>query len=262
MEENVNRELFNKGLPKWPALVVRGKTVTQDQAKEIIIKTSGFTFICNDKEWESKINKIIYGIEESTFGSLDKKLCEKYGIKENDWNSVWDLKSKLESAYAPIRDLNYLSNSRIASSWIGGPHGWCNWNGKIGCSNYNIGKWPSVEEVYNEWVAIAEEFKFLELKCQLMDSEAGENESPKPVVEFEIKNGKVSLYEPGEILDYPAFGTDDVVLRLTNPLAERGCSESTLIEAFNFVKAKVEVDSKIKKGEIWISPNEEISGIN
>ena len=52
-------------------------------------------------------------------------------------------------------ELEYLSNHRIVSSWIGGPHGWCNWEGNIGCNNYNIGKHPSCKEVYNEWIKMS-----------------------------------------------------------------------------------------------------------
>jgi 5-methylcytosine-specific restriction endonuclease McrA len=34
------QEFFNLGLPKWPALLVTGKAVTEDQAMEILIRTS------------------------------------------------------------------------------------------------------------------------------------------------------------------------------------------------------------------------------
>jgi hypothetical protein len=244
-------ELFSKGLPKWPALVVKGKPVTEDQAKEIIVRTDGFCFSCNDREWEKEINEIIYGVRGSTFGDLEKSLKERHNIDEKDWSGYYDVKDTYTKKYSVLGGLNYITNSRIASSWIGGPHGWCAWNGRIGCSNYNIGKWPSVESVYNEWVIIAEAFPFLELKCQLMDSEAGENEEPKPVVEYEIKNGKVKIYEPKDILDYPVFGSEDMIRRFTDPHAERGCSSKTLKEAFEFVAKKMEVDKQIEKKEIW-----------
>jgi hypothetical protein len=84
-----------------------------------------------------------------------------------------------------------------------------------------------------------------------MDSEAGENEEPKPVVEYEIKNGKVKIYEPKDILDYPVFGSEDMIRRFTDPHAERGCSSKTLKEAFEFVAKKMEVDKQIEKKEIW-----------
>ena len=257
----MNTELFNKGLPKWPALVVKGKPVTPDQAKEIIVRTDGFYFSCNDREWEKEINDIIYGIREGNYSEkFDAELKKRHGLQEKDWNGLFSAKDSYLSKYKPVSDINYLNNHRIASSWIGGPHGWCSWNGRIGCSNYNIGKWPSIEEVYREWVSIAVEFPFLELKCQLMNSEAGEDENPIPVVEFEVKGGKVDMYEPKEILDYPVFGTEDIVVRFSDPNAERGCSLQTLKEAFKFVEEKIKVDEQIKNG-IWISPEEKTEGV-
>jgi len=250
----MSTELFNKGLPKWPALVVKGKPVTQDQAKEILVRTSSFYFSCNDREWEKIINKIIYGIDEDC-SDLGKKLAKKHGVDEKDWNRISQIKDEYQEAFKPLSGLNFLTNHRISSSWIGGPHGWCSWNGKIGCSNYNIGKWPNVEDVYGEWEIIAKEFPFLNLKCQLMNSEAGEDSNPIPVVEFEIKKGKVKIYEPGEILEYPVFGSDDMIARFTNPYAERGCSKETLADALEFVKKKIIVDENIQKGEIWIDPS-------
>ena len=247
-------ELFNKGLPKWPALVVKGKPVTEDQAKEIIIRTDSFYFGCNDRAWEAEINSMVYGDgagNARNVNDLDDYLRKKHNIDEKNWTAYYEAKDSYSKKYGVLEDLNLLHNSRIASSWIGGPHGWCAWNGRIGCSNYNIGKWPLVEAVYNEWVIIAEAFPFLELKCQLMESEAGENEEPKPVVEYEIKNGKVKIYEPKDILDYPVFGSEDMIRRFADPHAERGCSSKTLKEAFEFVEKKMEIDKQIEKKEIW-----------
>jgi hypothetical protein len=247
--------VFDKELPKWPALVVKGKPVTKDQAKEIIVRTSGFYFGCNDREWESIINELIFGIR-ATSNEFDKLLKEKHGIDEKDFNKFWEIKESYYEKYSPIENLYYLSNSRISSSWIGGPYGWCSWNGKIGCSNYNIGKYPSVTGVYNEWVRIAEAFPYLDLKCQLMDSEAGENEEPKPVVEFEIKNGKVEAYEPTGILDYPVFGSEDISFRFSNPYAERGCDQETLKDAFEYTEAIFSTKNKIKENQFWESVKE------
>jgi hypothetical protein len=70
-------------------------------------------------------------------------------------------------------------------------------------------------------------------------------------VEYEIKNGKVKIYEPKDILDYPVFGSDDMIRRFTDPHAERGCSSETLQEAFKFVEKKMKVDKQIEKKEIW-----------
>lgn len=252
MEKNI----FEVGLPKWPALVVVGKPVTKEQAMEILIRTDSLDFICNDKEWEADLNGIIYGIRASEYGgdrNLHSELKKRHGFPDNDkYNpEFWDILESYRRRYAPL-ELSYLRNDRIASSWIGGPHGWCSWDGVIGCSNYNIGKWPSVEEVHSDWTMIASEFPFLDLKCQLMNEEAGESGDTKPLVEFEVKDGKVRIYEPEEILVKPVFGDgDDLFSRFNDPYRERGCSLSAVREAFEFVESKINIDQRIKSNKIW-----------
>ena len=88
----MNTELFNKGLPKWPAIVVKGKPVTEDQAKEIIIRTDSFYFGCNDRAWESKINSMVYGIAADNDGlCLEKSLRKKHNIDEKDYSTYWEV---------------------------------------------------------------------------------------------------------------------------------------------------------------------------
>jgi hypothetical protein len=246
----MEKNLYAIGLPKWPALVVVGNSVTEEQAMEILIRTDSFYFGCNDPEWEEELHNIVYGVRSR---DIENQLKEKYGFDKEKYSpEFWTLKESFQQRYAPI-ELCYLTNSRIASSWIGGPHGWCSWNGKIGCSNYNIGKWPSVEEVHNDWVAIASEFPFLDLRCQLMNEEAGESDIIKPLIEFIIKEGKVEMYEPTEILDIPSFGSDEMMIaRFGDPHFERGCSLETAKEAFEFVEKKIKIDEAIKTGKIWI----------
>jgi hypothetical protein len=245
----MEKMLFEIELPKWPALVVVGEPVTKEQAMEILIRTDSLYFGCNDREWEKELNFIVYGFKD---GNVDDRLKEKHGIPKGQYSpEFYTIKESYLNRYAPI-ELAYLGNHRIASSWIGGAHGWCSWDGSIGCSNYNIGKWPSVQQVFEDWVAIASEFPFLDLKCQLMNEEAGESESLKPLVEFRIKDGKVEIYEPGEILAIPSFGTEDMIARFNDPHGERGCSLETVKEAFEFVEKKIKIDEDIKAGKIWI----------
>ena len=104
-------------LPKWPAILVKGKAVTKEQAMEIIIRTSGFYFGTNDKQFERQIWKLLGGANFNQHGSIDYNEIEKI---EQDFKAI---------------SLNYLVNRRIASTWIGGTHGWCDWNGMIFCNN-------------------------------------------------------------------------------------------------------------------------------
>jgi hypothetical protein len=232
----MNKEqFFQKGLPKWPALLVKGEKVTPEQAKEILIRTDSFSFSSNDHTFSAELNHIVYDVKGKSW-SLHEDLQKHFGF---DWNEAWNYTEEKQKEVG-VLDLQYLHNSQIVSSWIGGPHGWCDWNGNIQTSNYNIGKWPSIEEVYEEWVLIAKTFPFLKLRAQLMNCEACETdfENPEPVVEFVVENGEVTMIEPqnGQLL----VMTDiDFKGRFLNPLAERGCTLPQFKDAYNFVKEKM-----------------------
>lgn len=167
-------------LPKWPQLVVTGVSVSPDRASEIIIRTSNFHFFSNDLEFENRLHAVIDRTFDWSFNSGHRLLDNRARVQ-----SVQEYFSDF------LLDLDYLANDRIVSAWIGGSHGWIDWDGTVGCCNYNIGKWPSVTGVELEWEAIAAAFGDLDLCCQLMSGEAGEDN--QPVVEYRIKDGGVKL---------------------------------------------------------------------
>lgn len=248
----MKEELFEKPLPKWPALVVVGEPVTEQQAMAINVMTDRFSFCSNDRAFEKQIHKLIYDVDES-WGDLSDALKEKHGI--SDFHEVWDLKEKISSKYGAL-ELNYMSNSRIVSSWIGGPHGWCDWDGTIGSSNYNVGKYPSVQDVYDDCVKIAEAFPFLNMKVQLMNQEAGDDERPlEPVIEYSIKDGEVDMYEPAEILKTPSFGNVDMYARFNSPYPERGCTIEKLKEALKVSELYSSTKERLIKNEFWNNIN-------
>lgn len=243
----MNEELFNKALPKWPAIVVVGEPVTEQQAMAINVMTDRFSFCSNDREFEKQIHKLLYEVDES-WSDLTDALKEKHNT---DFNGVWDIQNSVSKKYG-VLELNYMSNSRIVSSWIGGPHGWCNWDGTIGSSNYNIGKYPSVRDVYEDCVKVAEAFPFLKMKVQLMNQEAGEDDEPlEAIVEYSIKDGEVDMYEPTEILKTPAFGSADMYARFNNPHAERGCTIEKLEEALKVSELYSSTKERLYKNEFW-----------
>jgi hypothetical protein len=167
-------------LPKWPCLVVTGKPVTPDQAFEILVKTDSnlpdFQYSCNARGLSLEYSKIFgydYSADDSKF----------------PWDELEDLKNRL----GKVRGVEYLCNSQILSSYIGGPHGWLTWDGIVGCNTYNIGKWPSVEDVLNDWVLISAAFPYLELTSWLFNGESCE-EGIFPLVRFEVANGKAEVF--------------------------------------------------------------------
>lgn len=161
---------------KWPALLVSGTPVTEDQAREIIFRTDRLSFFCNDDKF------------------TDMAL-ESFGVVKGEYGH-WIEDDTRETF--KILSLNYMDNNRIASAWIGGLHGWMAWDGTVGCNNYNIGKWPCVDEVRDDLVAIATAFPFLDMRVQLLNHEAGEDDANTEVtVEFTVKDGIVTMFLPG-----------------------------------------------------------------
>jgi len=233
-------DLFDLHLPKWPAMVVKGKKITEEQACQVIIRTSSLDFCSNDKPFEKDLHEVLYGVR-ATWIDLAENIAYTYKITEDE---AYDFIYKKKKEYG-ILPISFLTNNRILSSSITGPYGWCNWDGSIYSNNYNIGKYPSVEDVYNDWVIIAEAFPFLELKCHLFDKEVSEVDS-HPVIEYSVKGGKVKIYKPKSILGYPELDIYKTMFNLIqlsiSTYRERGCT----IEQF---KKALEVTKKSLKSK-------------
>jgi len=211
------RSEVSVGLPKWPAFIVVGENVTPQQAMEIIIRTGDMWFSTNDKDWEQQLYEAA-GIEFKI----------ENGWLRPDYNSIGQAREKYG-----ILGLEYLHNDHIASCYVGGPKGWCDWYGIIGCNSYNIGKWPGMDDVFNEWEIIAKAFPFLTLHCQLLSGEQCE-EQTYPLVEYFIRQGKVMCRKAEEdaLISFPQkLGDQEMIERFTNPHAERGCSIDTFKRA-------------------------------
>ena len=215
--------VLNLSLPKWPAMTVVGDPVTTEQAAEIIFRTDTLWFLCNDKEWERELYDVL-GV---------KYKIETYGGIQVDYDSL------NKACYAVGRiDLDYLHNSRIASSYIGGPTGWCHWNGVIFQNDRNIGKWPTVESVTTDWRAIAEAFPYLKLRSQLLKYEHGEPLS-EPLVEFQVQNGEVDVREPDGVL-VPSVETSMAALYSIDVRGrERGCDIETFRRAVELCRIRI-----------------------
>jgi len=219
-------DMNNVNLPKWPQLVVVGEPVTVEQAAEIIIRTDGLYFSTNDKLWH-------------------KQLCEAAGLKTPKDDSFgyisWEDRQPLFDSVNSLH-LSYLNTSQIASCYMLGPHGWIDWNGNVGCYDFNIGKWPACEDVFNDWKVIAEAFPFLELKSQLSSKESCE-EGGIPLIEFHVSKGSVTCYEPTQTLVSKHSGVayasnQSLINRFSSWSAERGCTIEQFKTALKFCQEK------------------------
>lgn len=223
-----NDSIRTVNLPKWPALIVVGKKVTTEQAAEILIRTDAhlpnFKYASNDPRHEENLNAL-FGIRE------EADLTTEY-LRER-WSRIENLRERLG-----ILELGYLTNNQIISAYIGGPHGWCNWNGDIFTNSYNIGKWPSIKEVVTDWSIIASAFPFLDLKSQLFSGETCE--PGDPVVEFSIHAGNVDVMVPSSTLAPPVFDVErDLSTLFMGNTRERGITVNGLRQKLESVYGEI-----------------------
>lgn len=231
-----NQEFFNIGLPKWPGMLVVGDKVTREQAMEILIRTDDLEFHCNDHDFAKQLMKEVYDVDVE-YWQIYAHLSE---LKKMSFDDIDNFLQNCTEPYKLVGGLYYLQNSQIVSSWVGGPHGWCDWEGNICSSNYNIGKWPSVESVYKEWTEIAKAFPFLKLRCQLLNEEIYDGApEQRPLIEFQVSDGVVTMSVPDKLLTAP---TPPKFKNFFNPFAERGCSFSLFKEALDYVKNKYKIN--------------------
>lgn len=164
-------------LRKWPQMVVTGRPVTKEQALEIIRRTDTFfvhEYSGNDRDYEAAIIK---RFEYPRFDYASGK--SNYDAREA-WMTTWQA----------VRT-SYVHNSWVSCSFILGPHGWCHPDGQIGFID-NIGKYPSGEDVLEDWTAIATAFPFLHIDVTLMSEEEGVD-GGQPVVGFRIRGTEVTV---------------------------------------------------------------------
>lgn len=166
-------------LPKWPQMLVSGKAVTVEQAKEIIFRTD--CFLTDINEHSGGNNK-----------EFNKWYRDASGISEI-LSLDWDKRRGIQE------DLGYLGVESASNDWasccfVFGPHGWCHPDGTIMYYD-NIGKWPTVPGVLEDWKKVAEAFPFLDLHITLMSGE-GSDDDTIPLVNLRVVGGTVSLCPP------------------------------------------------------------------
>jgi hypothetical protein len=205
-------------LTKWPRLLVVGEPVTREQANEILIRTNSWWMQTNDKAWL-------------------RQVCAEYGIKMDRHGDADYKSARAVFDELGVLKLGYLDNDRIMSSWVGGPKGWCDWDGRIGCSTWNIGKWPDGEDVTSDLTAIAEAWPFLTFHAQLISDE-GEGQV---VGTWAVRGGKAAMVEPAGRLTEPSeIDAAGMLLRLMSSRSggERGVSVERLREALAQVRGR------------------------
>ena len=176
----------DRALPKWPQVFLTGKDVSKEQALDILFRTDQFINSLgvlggNDREWETRAaRRMGVPTRKEQYDNLEKA---KLSYKMMDAWGNRDGAVKTE----------YVNNAWISTAYIGGPSGWCSPQGKI-YHDKNVGKWPSVECVYNDLVKISEAFPYLEAAATVMNGEWCED-NKQAVVSFLIANGGVKVVD-------------------------------------------------------------------
>jgi hypothetical protein len=230
---------------KWPRLLVVGDDITPEQANEVIIRTTplGYMFT-NDKKWESIVRSAFDIPSDLTHDDYALPVDERIAKARTIWN-----KTDRRIAQLGILNLHNMANHRIASAYLGGPHGWCDWEGGIGTASYNVGKWPTAGEMHTDLVDIATAFPFLRMRVQLLndrydetvESEYGPGsyvyEDTAPVT-WTVDGGAVEYV----IEDRPPLRFEEDETRAPeeffSPTRERGVSQKRLREAIAQVERR------------------------
>lgn len=176
-------QAFKIELPKWPQCVINGEKITKEQALEIIRRTDEFFFgrEGNNREFNKAARKIC-------------KMGSRYDFYDSEEEQ--EVNRKVEEEFEPkwgLVETIYIFNDWISCAWVGGYHGWCHPDGTIAFCN-NIGKYPEVEEVYDDLCVLGEAFPFLKLTCTLMNGE--EDYCTESLVTMRLENGKVEFLDP------------------------------------------------------------------
>lgn len=178
------KDLAVGSIGKWPQMLVTGADVTIEQAKDIILRTD--RFLVSPSRYS--------GGNNHKFNQLYREQSGLSSLSGDDGIPVdHERLAELHKVLGVVAT-EYVTNDWASCSFIGGPHGWCSPQGKISFAD-NIGKYPSLEEVYEDWCAIATAFPYLDLHVTLMDGESCESDT-SPVINFRVINGTVRPEAP------------------------------------------------------------------
>lgn len=178
-------------LPKWPQMLVTGKSVTVEQAKDIIFRTDTFF---TDASVHSGGNCRAFNAEYRNKAGLTALQVFRNNPGGHSWVDVdWDRRDYLCRRLGVVRT-RYVRNEWGSCSFVGGPHGWCHPDGTIAFTN-NVGKWPSVVELLDDWADIAQAFPYLDLHVSLMSGESSMRDTV-PLVNIRVVNGQATVESP------------------------------------------------------------------
>lgn len=209
-------------LNKWPGCVIKGDTVTIPQAENIILRTDGFLTSNDDyaggnnHKWNTSSLRVLGGLP------LPDEIGENY--------VAMCRASQLVREEIGFVSTEFVHNTWASSCYIGGPYGWCSPMGHIDfCAN--LGKYPSLDDVYNDLSAIAQAFPYVKMVVSLYAKETCEEDN-SVLVTLVVRGGDVAVAEESIDLGIGSGAGSDLVLELlSNPTREQGLPNSWIREA-------------------------------
>lgn len=165
-------------LPKWPQMIVTGKSVTIEQAKDIILRTDRFLTCATE-------------YSGGNYHEFNVAYRKDAGLIGKEYGHTQLLREALGFV-----ETSYVSNDWASSCFAWGPHGWCSPTGEIYYVD-NVGKWPSVEDIVKDWENLVLAFPYLDLNVTLMDKESCDyDDCSNPIVNIKVAEGKVTPLPP------------------------------------------------------------------
>lgn len=216
---------------KWPQLLITGEQVNdQNMINEILIATD--SFFTDTSQYAGGNCSEFRRLYQEASGAIYIQNFSKYleekdvTIKNGHLNS-----SFLYFVYDEVRkkvnflETSYVHNTQASSCFVYGPYGWMDVNGKIQYVD-NVGKWPSTDSVYEDFVMIAERWPFIKLNATCMEVEVqpglDDLNLKHPLFNIKVENGKAEIMDPDtsvhnieniddnfEIIDRHFIGFDD-----------------------------------------------------
>lgn len=228
---------LNVWLPKWPTCYINGKRINPAQADMVIRRIDAFfqsrgMYEGNLKEWNARVREICRIPKEADF--QDEQGANGFSAWWNACN-VWAEKWGV----LQLSDDNYLSTRRISTSYVGGAHGWLDYDGEIyWCQT--IGKYPSAKEIYEELTVLAGAFQFLDLGVTLYSEESGNPSPHDAVISYQVREGEVTVVDPKTRNVHEQYGfahpvkvresEQQMIMNLFDRRCEIGCSEERLYQ--------------------------------
>ena len=188
-------------LPKYPKMSVTGESVSREQAKQMIfalddfIATLGTGGYTNDHEWADWAKKLLRQ--------------NRPVLMVNTYMEVLDKTKLTRSILFDYRKAKRVETTHFGVEWsascfIGGPRGWIDPSGEIKFEQ-NIGKYPDVQEVYDDLLILGKKWPNLKLTVSLVIELRDD-------VKYEVyghKHATTLTLEDGLVLQSPIPEGDD-----------------------------------------------------